>query len=667
MTRRASGRSKTVPSRTEPVAGVSRRSVLRGAALGTAALGTAVVAGPAAARAATPATAGSDPMAGAVGIATSPGTRSRIGLFLGRGQLSWSVSYDGHTVLEPAALGLQLASGSTLGPGAQLRRVSRRSNDGTWQPLYGRRATVPDRYEELRLDLADGPSGVEFAVVARAYDEGVALRYELSGTGDVELAGEATSFTFPDGTEVLTARDENPFLRSAPADVPLSGGATTDTGPLSDNPVLAVLPGGYAACICESARLHYPRMMLAADRSTLRTHLMQFAGRGGSAPAVPTFTVTTPFSTPWRVAVLGARHTELIDHADLTSTLAPPSQITDTSWIRPGKAIRVTTLTTAAGLACADFAQQRGLRYIEFDAGWYGPEGSSSSDPTQPIAALDLPQVIAYAAGKGVGVILYVNRIALSDPASLFATYQQWGVAGLKLGFLYDGTQDQTDWLTTVAEQAAANHLLLNAHDDLRPFGQERTYPNWINLEGVRGNEHFPTATHNVTLAFGRNIAGPMDYTICLAQSRDQTTNVHQMAMAAVYYQPLAWLYWYDQPSKYATGTWPELPWFDAIPTTWDDSRALAGEIGEYVVIARRGGTTWYLGAMTNEQSRIIDIPLDFLGAGSWQATICADGNTPDNARDTTVAVTQQSVTAQTTLQLRLAPAGGQAVVLAPA
>jgi len=196
-------------------------------------------------------------------------------------------------------------------------------------------------------------------------------------------------------------------------------------------------------------------------------------------------------------------------HCGTPSASSPPANNPSRIRIRPGKAIRATTLTTAKGLAYIDFASLRGLRYIEFDAGWYGPEGSSSSDPTKPIAGLDLTQVIAYGQAKDIGVILYVNQIALTDPASLFALYEQWGVAGLKLGFILEGTQAQTDWIVSVAEHAAAHHLLLNLHDDLRPFGQERTYPNWITLEGVRGNENFPTATHNVTLPFGRNIGGP--------------------------------------------------------------------------------------------------------------------------------------------------------------
>ncbi|MET8804533.1 glycoside hydrolase family 97 C-terminal domain-containing protein [Streptomyces sp. NPDC004546] len=203
--------------------------------------------------------------------------------------------------------------------------------------------------------------------------------------------------------------------------------------------------------------------------------------------------------------------------------------------------------------------------------------------------------------------------------------------------------------------------MLIDTHDDVRPFGYERTYPNWISLEGVRGNEHFPTATHNVTLPFTRNIGGPMDYTTCYGQSRDRTTNAHQMAMAAVYYQPLEFLYWYDAPSKYSTpSNWPGLPWFDAIPTVWDQSRTLAGSIGEYIAVARRSGTTWYLGAMTNETARTLSIPLSFLGSGTYTATIYADGTPGSSPYQTPVVVSTQTVTSSTTLSVALAPAGGQ-------
>ncbi|MER6069630.1 glycoside hydrolase family 97 catalytic domain-containing protein [Streptomyces sp. NPDC001817] len=419
------------------------------------------------------------------------------------------------------------------------------------------------------------------------------------------------------------------------------------------------------ACVCESSRINYPRMMLSSvsgQPNTLAVYLMQHTARG-SGTVQTTSTVSTPFATPWRTVVIGSTHAELVDNAELVLNLAPAGALADTSSIRPGKVFRC-NLTTADGLAGVDFAAARGLQYIEYDSGWYGPE-HTSTDATQPISAIDLPKVISYASGKGIGVLLYVNPMALSSPDSLFALYQRWGVAGVKLGFINDGTQAMTNQITALVRTAAKHKLLIDAHDDVRPFGYERTYPNWISLEGVRGNEHFPTATHNVTLPFTRNIGGPMDYTICYGQSRDRTTNAHQMAMAAVYYQPLEFLYWYDAPSKYSTpSNWPGLPWFDAIPTVWDQSRTLAGAIGEYIAVARRSGTTWYLGAMTNETARTLSIPLSFLGSGTYTATLYADGTPGSSPYQTPVVVSTQTVTSSTTLSVAMAPAGGQAVVL---
>jgi len=652
------------PSGQERVQGLSRRALLGGALAGAAGVAATAVLPAGVARAAE-ATTGRPVFPDHAEIATSPNRRIKIGLWVERRAVRWAVTQDGEVAIAPSNAGLLLADGTSLGTEVRVVGASRRKSRGSWSPTYGRNAVVSDEYHEVRVSFAAAGQQVGFDVVVRAYDYGTALRYELTGAGTatVSLAGELTQFVLPDGVIVYGSRDEDPFLATPPDAIPESGGSSSDSGALFDNPVTAVLPSGGLACICESDRTHYPRMMLSGrSGSALGVHLMQFAGRSGSPPAATTFDLLTPATTPWRVVVLGATGAELIDHADLVTTLAPPNEIGDTSWIKPGKAVRVTSLTTQAGLDAVDFAVARGLDYIEFDAGWYGPEGSSSSDPTKPIAALDLPTVISYAKGKGVGVLLYVNRIALGDPDGLFALYQRWGVAGLKLGFILDGTQAQTDQVIGFARTAAKYQLLLNQHDDLRPFGQERTFPNWISLEGVRGNEHFPTATHNVTLPFTRNVPGPMDYTVCIAQSRDQTTDAHQIAMAAVYYQPLEWLYWYDQPTKYASGNWPELPWLDAVPTVWDQSRTLAGVIGQHIVIARRKGDSWYLGAMTNEQGRVLEIPLDFLGDGSWTATIYADGTPNDAPHGTPIVVSTRPVTATDTLSMLLAPSGGQAV-----
>ncbi|MFJ4975217.1 glycoside hydrolase family 97 catalytic domain-containing protein [Streptomyces coeruleorubidus] len=637
----------------------SRRVVLKGAAVtaGLAAAGIATTG---------PARAADDPP-GRPGSVTARMGGTSVTLSLVDGTLRWSARRDARTVIGTSALGLRLGDGTVLGADVKVTRQRYGTHRTTWTPVYGRNATVTDHYQEQRWDLEDRASGIRFGVQVRAYKTGVALRYLLLDEGTATVADELTTFAFPDGTTVYSARDENAYEPVAPGSIPVTGTAGTDNGPLTDLPLTATLAGGLIACVCESSRIDYPRLMLgsvAGEPHTLSAFLMEHTARG-TGPVETASTVTTPFATPWRAVVIGATHAELVDNAELVLNLAPQNALPDTSWIKPGKVFRC-ELSTAAGLAGVDFAVARGIEYIEYDAGWYGPE-FTTPDATEPIAAIDLPSVISYATSKGIGLFLYVNRLALTDADSLFALYKSWGVRGIKLGFINDGTQTMTNQIIDWAKTAAKYELLIDMHDDVRPFGYERTYPNWISLEGVRGNEQFPTATHNVTLPFARNIGGPMDYTICYGQSRDKTTNAHQMAMAAVYYQPLNFLFWYDKPSKYNNpANWPGLPWFNAVPVTWDESRTLAGAIGEYIAVARRNGSTWYLGAMTDESSRTLSLSLSFLGSGTYTATVYADGTPGTSPFRTPVVVSTRTVTAADTLDVAMAPAGGQAVVLKP-
>ncbi|MCX5291932.1 glycoside hydrolase family 97 protein [Streptomyces sp. NBC_00183] len=635
---------------------LSRRRLLQGAAvtMGAAALGAGAT--------------GTATAADASVTATAPDGSNTITMSLTSGALSWSAKRKGATVVDTSTLGLKLSDGTVLGAaGTVITNYQHWTTDNTWTPVYGRNATVRDRYQEMRWNLQDTASLINFSIQIRAYPTGVAFRYVLLGKGTATVADELTTFAFPDSTLVYSARDEDLYNPVAPGSIPSTGTSTTDNGPLTDLPLTATYAGGsLIACICESSRLNFPRLMLSSvsgQPGTLAAYLMEHTARG-SDTVQTTSTVTTPFATPWRAVVTGSTHAELVDNAELVLNLAPANALADTSWIKPGKAFRV-QLTTAAGMAGVDFAVARGLQFIEYDGGWYGDV--SSTDATKPIAAIDLPSVISYATSKGIGVILYVDRRAAGNPDSLFSLYKSWGVAGVKLGFVDDGTQAMTNQITNWARTAATYHLLIDMHDDMRPFGYERTYPNWVSMEGVRGNENFPTASHNVTLPFARNIGGPMDYTICYGQSRDRTTNVHQMAMAAVFYQPLNFLYWYDSPSKFAnTSNWPGLPWFDAIPTTWDQSHALAGSIGQYAAVARRHGDTWFLGAMTNETSRTLSLPLTFLGGGTYTATVYADGTPGTSAYQTPVVVSTRTVTSATTLNVAMAPAGGQAIILKP-
>jgi alpha-glucosidase len=312
--------------------------------------------------------------------------------------------------------------------------------------------------------------------------------------------------------------------------------------------------------------------------------------------------------------------------------LNEPCAIADTSWIRPGTVIREVTLTTDGGKACVDFAARMGIDYVEFDAGWYGHEYSDASDaravnvdPKRSKGPLDLQEVIDYGKAKGVGVILYVNRRALERQLDeILPLYQKWGVKGVKYGFVNVGSQQWTSWLHAAVRKAAEHRLVVDIHDEYRPTGVSRTWPNLLTQEGVRGNEEMPTAEHNVILPFTRYLAGAADYTVCWNDRRLKTTRAHQLAAAVVFFSPLQFLFWYDRPASVAEE--PALEFWRNLPTAWDDTRVLEGQPGKFVTIARRSGQTWYLGSMSGATGRNLDLRLDFLdGTKAYDALACSD------------------------------------------
>jgi len=611
--------------------------------------------------------------------AVSPDGALRVRLTVGAKGATWSVRWKGQAILAPSALGLVLADGHVLGAKARMLKTSSRKITGDWTPPFGIRDRYDQACQEARLDLVDPATGATFSVLARAYDHGCALRYVLNDAGKagrLTLSGEATRFELPKGAKLYASRDEGEYQitnaagLNPPAHPDLTG--SSDKGPFADVPVTALL-GQAAVLITESDRLHYPRAMLRpalGSTDGLAVHLMHYPARAtgysgpGDTPGEPTFELAPGQATPWRTLIVGPNEAALLERADLVPTLATPNRLGDVSWVKPGRAVRITKpYTTERGLAVVDFAAQRKLDYVEYDAHWYG-DGTDPSDASRPVAGLDLQKVIDTAKAKGIGVILYVDRVpVMRQRDEILKAYRDWGVAGCKFGFVWEGRQSDNDFIYDLVKACGEHRLLVNLHDNLRPAGLERTLPNYVALEGVRGNEQFPTATHNVTLPFTRAVAGPIDYTICYANPKSQTTNAHQLAMAAVYYNPLTFLYWYDTPEKYAVGDWPDLRWFDECPTTWDETRVLDGKIGEYVVVARRHGRRWFLGAMTNEKSRTLKVSLAFLGAGKRKASIFADGEPAAKPMKTPVVIREEEFEGSATLTLDLAPSGGQAVL----
>lgn len=515
--------------------------------------------------------------------------------------LTWSINVKGQPVLLPSRLGLSLYSGAW-----ELAGTDRRSHSGEWSPVYGERAVIPDRYNELRVRLRDKAAPHRpMDLVVRAYDEGVAVRYRIGGAGPILFPVEGTEFEFPAGSFGWEEHGtEGPYSRVPIAEIKAG----------CQRPLTVELPSGRFAAVLGADIARYPNVLLSPVRGRPGVLAADLAGpvRG-----------TTPFDTPWQVILLGSAPGQLLERNYLVDNLNPASALKDTSWIKPGKAIREVTLSTTGGKAAADFAAKYGLQYIEYDAGWYGHEYDDRSDATRVSpdpdriknmpnhGGLDLQDVIRYARERNVGVILYVNRRALERQLDqILPLYASWGVKGMKFGFVNVGPQDWSEWLHTAIGKAADHRLVIDVHDAYRPAGFNRTYPNLLTQEGVRGNEHMPDAAHNATLPFTRALSGPMDYTICWTTPRLKTTRSHQLAMAVVVYSPLQFLYWYDRPDQIKDE--PALDFFRNVPTVWDETRVIEGRIGDHVTIARRSKRSWFIGSIA-AKARTTTLALSFL------------------------------------------------------
>ena len=310
-----------------------------------------------------------------------------------------------------------------------------------------------------------------------------------------------------------------------------------------------------------------------------------------------------------------------------------------------------------------DFCAEFGMEYVELDAGWYGPEMKVESDASRVAENRDfnMEEICRYAREKGVGVWLYVNQRALwRQLDTILPVYRRWGVSGVKFGFVQIGSQQWTTWLHDAVKKCGEYGLMVDIHDEYRPTGVSRSLPNLLTQEGIRGNEEMPDATHNVTLPFTRFLCGPGDYTLCYFNNRVKCTHGHQLAMAAVYYSPLQFMFWYDLPGAYQGEE--ELQFWREIPTVFDESIALDGEPGEYIVQARRSGSTWYVGAMTNTEGRKVSISTSFLPKGRYQVTLYNDDPTLESR--TKVGVKQFTIKSGETIDVVLQASGGAAMRL---
>ena len=570
------------------------------------------------------------------------------------------VNIDNHLV--ESAMGIPVDNSNVWIHGMEVTSVDRRSEDNTWKPVYGEYAQIRDRYNEMTIHLLKGGkhegSGTAYDkrqqylldIIVRAYDEGVAIRYHFPEATNglfMHITEDLTSFRFAPGAEAY----HYAWAQAHANKVKLlkSEAAWKDE---AERPLTLQLANGLYAAIGEAALTDFVRgkLKLKADNE------LQMAMFGSAD-------IITAYDMPWRFIMVGEKAIDLINNKQMVLNLNAPCQISDTSWIKPGKAFRVCRLDMKTCMEGVDFCVDRGLQYIELDAGWYGPEMKMSSSALKVLETrdIDMPKLCQYAKSKGIGVWVYVNQRALyQELDQLLPLYEKWGISGIKFGFVQIGSQEWTTWLHNAVKKCADHHIMVDIHDEYRPTGWSRTYPNLMTQEGIGGNEEMPDAEHNTILPFTRFLCGPADYTPCYFNGRVKNTKAHQLAMPVVYYSPITFLYWYDLPNVYKGEK--ELDFWKHCPTVWDESKALQGEIGEYIVQARRSGNEWFVGAMNGMQARDITLnTADFLQKGKKYQVEIYNDNPALNTR-TKVSTVVQTIKAGKILKLHLQPSGGAAL-----
>ena len=636
----------------------------------------------------------------------SPDQRTTLELIARDGKLAYTVTRDGATVIAASPLGLQTSLGALDGNTLQVAGMERKSVNEVYVPVVGKASKVADHYNQIELQLAGKNVPVKVKLLARAYDGGVAFRYVLPQQPQAkafDIMGEATGFHFPADYKCWgfnPGRYEN-----------------SHEGEFDPVPASAIRPAHLfdAPLVCKTGVKQTTLAIAESDKRDYAGAYYTGRGEGGPGvqvqlsprlqedqerpwlrPAVHVALAERATATPWRVVMLADSPAQLAS-SSLVATLASPSAIGDTSWIKPGKAawdwwngwavdIPNAGVNTETYRAYIDFAASMGLEYILIDEGWY--EGSaevpSPANVLRPVAQMDMPAIIAYARQKGIGVWVWLQWKQLDRQMDeALALYQSWGIKGIKVDFMDRNDQDMVAYYHKLLGKAAQHRLMVNLHGAYPPDGLARTYPNYVTQEGVMGAEYNKwskrvTATHNVTLPFTRMLLGPIDYTPggfrSVEQARFasqvrstkpfvQTTRGQAVAMYVVYDSPVAMVA--DSPDAYknADGSWADgAAFIGKVPTTWDETRVLEGDIGQYIVTARRKGDRWYIGAMTNESARKVDLALSFAERGvTYRAEILQDGAEP-----TRLAASQAKVTAKDRVKLSLAGSGGAVVVLTP-
>lgn len=636
-------------------------------------------------------------------VCRSPGGTLAIELAVGpnglaRGVPYWRLQAGSTDVVAWSRLGVNLAGGEFLGRACQVTRIETRSIRDEYTQFPGKRRKVVALATQVTVQLQEMAKPTRrWEVVLRAYDDGVAFRYQFPAQGgwkELVIAGERTRFAFPARTrayalplEGFTTSYEGRYQTHTLADLPADW--------LLGLPLLLELPGSGWAAVTEADVDEYAGLYLAPTAIAPSTLSVRLA----PLPKEPKVAVRTPLphASPWRVVLVADQTGRLIE-SDVVLNLSKPSLLKDTSWVKPGKTTfpwwngyHLDGVSFKPGLNTAtikhylDFCAANGIEYHSLDGrgdvAWYGGPITpyQGADPTKALPDIDLPEVLEYAKGKGVRLRIWMHwKAAETHMERAFPLYREWGIEGVMLDFMDRDDQEMHRFIRKAVALAAENRLTVTLHGCPKPTGLERTFPNLLTQEAVLNLEYNKwdklgvPPEHEVIVPFTRMLAGPLDFhqgsfrTVepGAFQPRESAPPVmgtpsRTLASYVVYQNHLPMVA--DSPSAYAGH--PALPVLVEIPVTWDDTRVLAGVVGEFVAIARRQGDTWHVGAMTDRKARTLRLPLDFLGLGRFTAELWVD----DAAGKHGLARREAVLTAADELTLNLQAAGGAYLRLTPA
>jgi alpha-glucosidase len=622
----------------------------------------------------------------------SPDGRIEVRIRTAKG-LQYDVLMNGRALLENCTASIDIDH-HTLGRETKVLHAQERSHDEMLEPVVRQKfAKIRDNYKEVRLEM-DG----SYALVFRAYNEGAAYRIETSlPQPNVKVYSEDVNLRFPRDSIVYYPQEDSFMSHNERKYLPQHLSAIIPEF-IATLPAVVDVGEGAKVAIAESDVEDYPGLWLRGIRGN---------GLDGAFPPYPLkeklvrdrdlqvvesadyIAATSGKRTfPWRVIGIAEKDADLITN-QIVWLLEKPSQLQDTSWIKPGKvawdwwnANNVYGVDFKAGINTAtykyyiDFAAKYSIPYIILDEGWY-----KLGNVLDVVPEINMEELTAYAKQKNVGIILWVIWKTLDDQLeAALDQYAKWGVTGIKVDFMQRSDQLLINYYHKVSREAAKRKMLVDFHGDQKPATMTRTWPNLISTEGVRGMEWSKWSAdsepeHNVTLPFTRMFLGPMDYTpgAMLNATRNTFapifnrpmalgTRCHQLGMYVVFESPLQMLS--DSPSNYLRE--PEMMDFlGPVPTVWDETKVLDAKIADYVVIARRNGRDWYVGAMNDWTPRELGVDFSFLPDGNFQMEAFEDGvNAGRMASD--YKMTKSKVSKSTKMNIKLAPGGGWAARIVP-